>query len=185
MSSDKVLCLVLLATAPAAGCAHNPAPPPWRVSVAEAASRPHGAWIEVTLGAGRQRTMVAGELLAIDTENIHVLTMGGAVKAPRRDATKVALGVHRNHRSDAAIWAGLGALSTLSHGYYMVLTAPLLWGGGGGAAAASESHVGVEKSLRNARKYSRFPQGLPEGLDLAALPALPGIGPPLKGNRGK
>ena len=177
MPRSRALPLAVLAFVPALGCAHNPAPPAWRVSVAEAASRPRGAWIELTLRGGVPPT-VAGELLAIDAKGIHVLTQGGAVTALPGDVTKAAIGVHRNQRSDATMWTVLGTLSTLSHGGFLVLTAPLLWGVGGGAATASESHSGVEESLRDARKYARFPQGLPEGLDLAAMPPLAGIGPP-------
>lgn len=184
MSTGRALWLGVLSIVPTLGCAHNPAPPAWRVSVVEAASRPHGAWIELMLRGEPPRTKVAGELLAIEKESIHVLTQGGAVTALRGDVTKVAMGVHENQRGDATLWAWLGALSTASHGYYLALTAPLLWAVGGGFAVANESHNGVEDSLRNARKYSRFPQGLPEGLDLAAMPPLAGIGPPVS-DRGR
>ena len=84
----------------------------------------------------------------------------------------------------SAVWMGIGALSTISHGLLLIVTFPV-WLVGGTVALVAGSHQGVttlsdrpergaslkEVATRQAellRSYSRWPQGLPPGRE--ALP---------------
>lgn len=67
----------------------------------------------------------------------------------------------------------LGAFSTVSHGFFLIVTAPLLWILGGSLAVASRSRDPIIDypiySLLNFSKFARFPQGLPKNLNRNAL----------------
>lgn len=70
------------------------------------------------------------------------------------------------------LWAFLGFLSTASHGYYAAASAPI-WLFTGIYNASAESTSGVTDSdfvvWDEIRKYARFPQGIPQGVDLRRL----------------
>ncbi|MFO0645221.1 MAG: hypothetical protein U0326_03210 [Polyangiales bacterium] len=58
-------------------------------------------------------------------------------------------------------WTLIGAVSTLSHGFYALITAPV-WAIVGSIATTTgwNPRLGLE-SCRSARPYARFPQGMP------------------------
>jgi hypothetical protein len=69
-------------------------------------------------------------------------------------------------------WAVLGALSTISNGGFLILTAPM-WIIGGPLAVGSESRAPERKNPPltwvELAPFARFPQGMPEGIALTAL----------------
>ena len=158
--------VALLATI-LAGCATNPAPQSWQPAPKEAQRSVRGGWIALERkkpAMGR----VEGELIAVDDDALHVLTAEGLRAVPRAEVRKAKLVGYGDESVALGAWMGLGTVSTLSHGYYLIFTAPLLWLLGGGAATSDESRAGFIKDAEF-RAYARFPQGLPPGLDLATL----------------
>lgn len=121
----------------------------------------------VTVDA-RART-VSGELLAVDPTSVWVLEdvdgeHARPVAVPRRDIRRVGV-VARDAGGEATnTWAIVGMLSTLSHGVFLIFSAPV-WAGAGIATGLDEglsNDLQVERSSLDALpQYSRFPQGMP------------------------
>ncbi|HEY2944210.1 MAG TPA: hypothetical protein VGN09_17375 [Vicinamibacteria bacterium] len=123
---------------------------------------------------------VEGELIAVSDDRVYVLTDSGLVDVPHESVAKAILAAYATGEGQLAGWGALGTLSTLSHGIYLVITAPI-WIIAGIMAAAGESRAGLvrypEKPLTSFRLYARFPQGLPAGLEASALGRLEGKPP--------
>jgi len=156
----------LLATT-LAGCATNPAPREWRPKPQEAERSVRGGWIALD-GKKPGGRCAEGELIAVDDDSFHVLTAEGLRTVSRAEVRKARVAGYGDEGAAAGSWMTIGALSTLSHGYYLVLTLPLLWLGGGGGATWDESRAGFVPESEF-RAYARFPQGLPPDLDPTTL----------------
>ena len=157
----------LLATT-LAGCATNPAPREWRPKPREAQRSVRGGWIALDCKKPGAARCAEGELIAADDDALHVLTAEGLRTVSRAEVRKARLVGYGSEGAAVGSWMAVGALSTLSHGYYLVLTAPLLWFLGGAVATSDESRAGFVPASEF-RAYARFPQGLPPGLDLTTL----------------
>jgi len=161
----------------AGGCASNPAPQGWLPKAVVAQRTTRGGWIVVERKKDAPGGRVAGELIAVEEDRIYVLDDSGLQTVERGSIEKMNLAGYATDGAALGGWAALGTLSTLSHGKFLVLTAPLLWLAGGIASAADESRGGFAKP-GDFQKYARFPQGLPPGLDADALgPLMPRANP--------
>ena len=155
-----------------AGCAANPAPAGWLPRVAGVPQDFRGAWIVVD----RQDSAgsAAGELISVRDDGVSILTRQGLVDVPSRTIRRATVAIHAPDSPPVA-WSALGAVSTISHGYYLLFTLPI-WIGVGTATAAAESKapllVHPPAKLASFRRYARFPQGMPPGMDPAALGSL-------------
>jgi hypothetical protein len=175
---DRRVLVALAAVACISSCAGNPVPQQWRPEAAAAQRTPHGGWIvierEVPAGAASKgRPIVQGELIAVDESALHVLTSDGLQSVPRAAAHRITLTAYRAPAGALVAWAVAGGVSTLSHGGYLLLTAPM-WAVAGLVAYSMEKGAGVIHDPAAARRFARFPQGLPPGLDAASLGALSG-----------
>ena len=172
--------LVLMATSVLAlpGCAGNPVPRELPVSAAEAQRAVRGGWVTVeakqTSGGHRRMLVAEGELIAVDESTIHVLTANGLQSVRVEPGLRVRVVRYRSSSRSLAWWAVAGGLSTLSHGWYLVMTAPM-WAVGGVIAATVEGRAAIAHDVAGARSFARFPQGLPPGLDPRALGTLPDV----------
>lgn len=175
MRVSSVLLLILASLLP--GCANNPVPKAWRPTVAQAQQTTRGGWILVEpFVSGVPSTSassVEGELIAIDDTAYHVLTAGGLRSVPRSSTHRITVVAYGTSPASIAIWASVGGLSTLSHGMFLVFTAPM-WAVTGIVAAVGESGAGLVHDADRARAFARLPQGLPPGFDPAALGPLVG-----------
>jgi hypothetical protein len=176
-ASNACRVLALVIASHLLGCAHNPAPKTWRPSAVQAQHITRGSWILVEPGASAgystDASPVEGELIAIDDSAYHVLTAGGLRLVSRSSTDRITLFAFGTSPGAIAAWASAGGLSTLSHGGFLILTAPM-WAVAGVVAAAKESGAGVLHDAARARAFARFPQGLPPGFDPAALGPLVG-----------
>jgi hypothetical protein len=142
-----------------AACLNNPDP-----RAPEVGSIPiskFGAWIVVTERDGR---VTSGELLAIDHGMIHV-------KPGARDTASIPLHQVRTaelykYESDwgFGVWGALGTLSTISHGFLLIISAPV-WIIAASVTAGVESyHVRLklpDDDVNELAKWARYPQGMP------------------------
>lgn len=110
-----------------------------------------------------------GELLAVDRGLIWLYQpVGDRLSVAVGDVKAVTITYAGNEDAVAyGAWTGLGALSTLSHGWAALVTAPT-WLVVGGAvttfAAFGDAKVVLAPTDTEAlRQYARFPQGLPVG----------------------
>jgi hypothetical protein len=139
----------------------------------------HGGWIRVERlvasgpepGDGFQ---TEGELIAVDQTAFHVLTRSGFESVPRASVRRITLTGYGNRARALALWSVIGGASTLSHGFYLLFTAPT-WAIGGTIASLKEKHASIWHDEDVAFRFARFPQGLPPGFDPNTLGALPGM----------
>lgn len=170
---DPRFVLIVAAVLWLPGCAGNPVPREWRQPATVAQRSPRGGWIHIdTLKASDGRSQasppVEGELIAID-QSIHVLTAAGLQSVPMASVRRVTLVGYGTRAGALAGWAVGGGISTLSHGAFLIFTAPM-WAITGVVAARAEAGAGVLHEV--ARSFARFPQGLPSGVDPESLGTL-------------
>ena len=143
-------------------CAARSAPEGWLPPAKDLPRWTRGAWIEVKPAGGAQRR-VAGELIAVGADELHVLTTDGVRTVASSGVAAATLILYQAEDS-----GGFGLAISLTHGRYLPLTLiPWLAIGSGELAAPRLRHP--PGTLESFRPYARFPQGLPEGLAPAEL----------------
>ena len=155
-----------------AGCASNSAPSGFLPSPEEAQASAYGAWIELQLQDPSRERATEGELLAVTADTVWVLSRSGAVALPTSAVAQCKLTAWQSGAGAIAVWTGVGVLSTISNGLFLVFTAPL-WMITGTVAGSSESHVPQRKvppfGWAELAAFARFPQGIPPKLALNTL----------------
>jgi hypothetical protein len=181
------------------GCASSSAPPGFLLSAEQELADAWGGWVEIHLT--NSRDVLEGELIAVSEDSLYVLDAACPTAACRLTAiahVDVRDGKVRGYdprSGDYSLWTFLGVLSTGSHGYGMVLSAPLwILVGTMSAAAVSRSpdvYLDEPDASRARRfeplppedelphrdrvaRYARFPQGLPHELRDTAFSSHPG-----------
>ena len=107
---------------------------------------------------------VSGELLAVDDTTVSVLTKTGTRWIAKNNVSKVSVKLYASHAWELVGWTALGVVSTLSHGYFLIFTAPawLLIGLPTAAASGASNHLHVDQShAAYLWQFARFPAGLP------------------------
>jgi hypothetical protein len=166
MRTRELVMLVALLGA----CIDNP--DPRHPSLERTERQGYGAFITITTLAGQE---VSGELISVERSVIRVLRFGAGTGALTWVAsTDVKAATVYQYESEGGFggWALLGVLSTISHGFFLIISAPV-WIISGAVAGGTESrHVVMEypeHAWGEIVKWARFPQGLPPGLDEEAL----------------
>lgn len=155
------------------GCAHNTAPSGFLPAPVTSQQESYGGWVEVEVrDTGDTRHGVEGELIAVDAKRLWVLGASGVAVV---EIATVSAGRVTGYRADPGELAGytlLGTLTTIANGVLLVATAPL-WVITGTGAAVIHSKDPVRTLAPGGwtalAPWSRFPQGLPPGLDLGRL----------------
>ena len=157
-----------------AGCARNSAPEGWLPKPAEAQAGAYGGWIELTYGEPKEKRSMDGELIAVSADSVWLLGQDQALVIPTTAVKMGKLTAYAAQTGALTAWAVLGTLSTISNGVVLILTAPM-WIIVGPLAVASESRAPQRKSSPLAwgelAPFARFPQGMPEGVELNTLKA--------------
>jgi hypothetical protein len=178
-----VLAAALLVSAGATGCLHNPDPKPRSMSAVHTDA--HGGFVVVRV-AGQVDHQ--GELIAIGLEGVWVLAGDQLIVTPHERVSDLDVYAYDVTVGGVAGWGLLGTLSTISHGFFLVFSAPV-WIVTTIAASASHSGSAHKGYVNNGRgdwseltKWARFPQGMPPGLttaeQLLGRPVLAPPGPP-------
>ena len=145
----------------------------------EAARHAHGGWTEVE-GSGVRR--VTGELIAVSADSLWVLAEGQLSAGPPEaygllgmswsEVRKCTIVAYNSGASTVTGVTALGTLSTASHGFILIFSAPLWILTGSIASHQQRGSVIWEypgDDLVRLRAFSRFPQGIPPGLDRSIL----------------
>jgi hypothetical protein len=115
---------------------------------------------------------VQGELIALSPDRVFVLTDVGLLELPKTTISQAKLTAYDSGAVALGVWTFLGTLSTISHGVFLIISAPV-WVIGGSAITAVQSHKPVISYPKNSweafQRYARFPQGLPQGLERSSL----------------
>ncbi len=112
----------------------------------------------------RKHGGAAGELIAVSTDSVWVLTNDQGLVIPTASVREGKLTGYaaRSLRG----WTLVGTLSSISNGAFLVFTMPA-WLIGGSVANRSESRAAERKSpplqWAELAPFARFPQGLPAG----------------------
>lgn len=154
-------------------CAKNTAPKRWLDRPVETkVSDAFGGWIEIWDQAKSKKQFARGELIAIGKDSLFLFTGDLFEVIPFSKISKAQITGYDSQHSSIGGWTFLGTVSTLLHGFVLVLSAPI-WIISGSSMTASQSKKPVlkfpDKPLSEFSKYARFPQGLPEGLDRSKL----------------
>lgn len=109
-------------------------------------------------------TVIVGELLACDGDALYLRVHTDRtrwVQLDRREWLTLEVDGSQNYLA-AGLWTGGGVLSTLSHGVFLILSAPV-WGVAGGiaTAAAGPRSEALWACSMEVRSHARWPQGLP------------------------
>ncbi len=150
----------------AAGCVDNP--DPRHPTIQKMEREGFGAFIVITTEGGQE---VSGELISVESNVIRVLRFGpvrGALTWVATTDVKAAQLFRYESEGGIGPWALLGTLSTLTHGFFLFLSAPVWILTGSLAAGAETRHVVMEfpeSSWSEISDWARFPQGMPPGLD--------------------
>jgi hypothetical protein len=157
-----------------AACASNTAPRGWLPKPQEAQATAYGGWIELTYHKGQERQGTDGELIAVTAESVWVLNENQGFVIPTASVKKGKLTAYAAEKGRMATWTGLGTVATLSNGAVLILTAPM-WIIGGSLATGAESRAPERQnpplSWMALAPFARFPQGMPDGIELTALKA--------------
>jgi hypothetical protein len=150
---------------------------------AEAQADAYGGWIELRFDTLTDR-QADGELIAVSADSVWVLGQDQARVIPTSAVSAGKLTAYAAQKGALTAWAVVGTLSTISNGWFLVFTAPM-WLIGGPLAVGSESHAPERKSpplmWEELAPFARFPQGMPEGMDLSTLRAKPSVSRGAKG----
>jgi hypothetical protein len=161
------LTLAVLAT----GCVRHTAPPDFLADPAEAQRTAFGGWADVSFRGAGGVEHASGELIAATSDSLWILSPPGHV-IPVADIVDGELVGYDARAEQVGGAVALGVVSTISNGAFLIFTAPM-WLIGGSVAARSQGQVAIDE-LPAARwealaAFARFPQGMPEGIELADL----------------
>ncbi len=152
------------------GCVENP--DPRHPSIERTERQGFGAFITITTLAGQE---VSGELISVERSVVRVLRFGAGTGALTWVATtdvKAATVYTYEPEGAYAAWTIFGVLSTVTHGFFLIISAPVWILTGSIAGSVESRHVILsypEHGWGEIVIWSRFPQGLPPGLDEEAL----------------
>ena len=109
-----------------------------------------------------EKLSVSGELLAIDEKHLYMWD-GETSSFLLTHIDRVKIFFREAHSGGHGAWTGLGALSTLTHGFFLIVTLPLWLMAGIPASldASTADVVAHPDSFDELYRFARFPQGLP------------------------
>ncbi len=144
---------------------------PWDDANSPVQTRSHGTQALRRRWSGE--CAVEGELLAIDEQTLWLfaeppeadeLTQPLLVSIPLKRVTAVEIEVHDSVSGTLGVITAVGTASTMSHGFFLILSAPtwLAFGIPSSLVDNSTGEIDVEPGQRAyLYQFARFPQGLP------------------------
>ena len=153
--------VVLLLSLFSPGCATTNAQNHWLSDPDDVPTNVWGGWISIQCGS----EPFAGELIAICNDSAFVADKSlHAIPLPNIITARLVI---FDASGAMGVGVAIGTLSTISNGYYLILTAPM-WLICGTIAASSRSYDPIldypKASFQEFVPFARFPQGLPVGL---------------------
>ncbi|NWG27091.1 MAG: hypothetical protein HXY48_01010 [Ignavibacteriaceae bacterium] len=160
------------------GCVASYAPDNWLPDTQDVPQNVYGGWITVitepgSLNQDEQWMQYSGEFISYDESKIYLL-YDSLYQIPKSKISISTLELDQKNATTYGLWVFLGTISTLSHGYYASITAPLwlLFGipsaVGESARDRYESEYPDDAYWESIKKFSRFPQGVSD-IDLSSI----------------
>ena len=145
-------------------CATTSAPAGWLPDKTKSEKDAFGGWATLET---KHREIVRGELIAVNDSGIYVLPDNDLLFVEIDSVQTIKIGKYEDGNTIAG-WAAFGTFSTLSHGFVLLISAPV-WILSGTLISADYASQKVmfypDSSLESLRVYSRFPQGLSESIN--------------------
>lgn len=109
-----------------AGCAvPSPAPRPWQRTPENLHTSRYGAWTNVELRNGHR---ISGELLAVGDSAVYLGASPRLHQLPVRCVASLSIADQEAINSPVALVGGVGSASTITHGFFLTLSAPIwIW----------------------------------------------------------
>jgi hypothetical protein len=149
-----------------AACSTLPAPRDYVPEADGAGADPRGSWANVRLKEGKKHVTVSGELLAVRADSLFLGVGRDLIPLSTRTIDRVQVAYFNPHEEGIYGLGALGAVSTISTGWFAGLGFPiwLIIGAASGASRVDEAVVTYPRQVENfamLRPYARFPQGMP------------------------
>lgn len=178
ISVAAALVVVVLAE----GCVSPKCNSEWLATVEQTQSSAYGGWLQVVHKFDRTKIYGYGELIAVHSDSLFWMEDNHLRSLARTDIRKAQVFTYRSQHGALAAWTVLGTLSTASHGFILIISAPawILFGSITTGAVSHEPIVGYnapdryEPSMSDwlrMSKYARYPQGIPADLDRSLIKA--------------
>jgi len=130
-----------------------------------------GGWISVTMKSSQKSFQ--GELIAINADSIYVMNNGKVQLEQISDVNSARIVLFKTSSEEYALWTFLGSLGTISNGAFLVFTFPLTLITGIATTSSESNRINYldypQNNWEELMKYARFPQGLPQGLNVGDL----------------
>lgn len=162
-------------------CASVKAPNNWLPEPEKISEDVYGAWITLKLEdtPDGEYNFVGGEFLIYENDRLYILNQDVLSIINIKDIKEAVIDLYQRETNTLALWTVGGILSTASHGFILLLSAPI-WLVGGIINSAIASHSGrFAQELPDdfwfeaMKKFSRFPGGRPKDVDLNTLKPKP------------
>ena len=177
-----VICIISLD-----GCNNDMVPASYRFRLKEIKNAITGCWIEVNMHTKTipvPETRLSGELIAIQSDTIYILTTLQLCSIPSEKVEDAILYVYKNQAgvySAATILLfipNIIAAIAKNEPYFLLLDAPWVFYGTfiSFKEGFSDSNLLIypqKNKVSDFIKFARFPQGIPQGLDKSKLHLLP------------
>ena len=141
------------------------------------AKEAYGGWMVAMQNQSGTLTPVQGELITIHDDTVYILSQSQLNAIPVSAVSHAKLELHYQNALGYTLWSVAGGLSTLSHGFGLIYTAPmwLISGLSVSSSAARQPNIihFPQTGLDEFKKFSRFPQGRPADVDLRKLEPKP------------
>jgi len=180
-----VLAGVLLMTI-LSDCSVMKVPQPYLPTARQAGRSVTGSWMILKVTDEMNRNLIfdlSGELIAITTDTVYVLTEAGLQSLRSRSIASARIYLYARPSQSKYGWLaltpGIGGLFTEFPGGFFIVNAPLFIYSTFLAVIEAGSNSVIrypgDADLKSLYIYSRFPQGLPHGIDRAGLRLKPAV----------
>jgi hypothetical protein len=175
-STTVALLVIVFCALTLSSCATNHAPSGWLPDRKTISQEKYGGWLYLKWrGRLGEEEITQGEFIGIYDTTCFIFDHTILIRVPIDHISLASLKIHEDDRGSLAVWTLLGTLSTISNGFYLLITAPL-WIIAGTIITSTESNSGLFTEeypdigwWRTVTRYSRFPQGIPKEVDLSKL----------------
>lgn len=128
-----------------------------------------GAWMILTKG-GKQ---IAGEFIASSNDSIYILPDNGLQAHAIAGLDTIRIVMYKTDAGAYAVWTSIASVATVLNGLFAVITLPATLVTGITTSVVEGNRINYldkgKADWSEMRKYARFPQGLPPGLDRKSL----------------
>jgi hypothetical protein len=165
------------------GCKTSSIPAGYRYNPRALKREITGSWTEVKLNRKEittVETMLSGELIAIQSDTVFILTSAGLESVHTSNISQAVLYMYMNQSGKYAAATGLlyipNIVAAIAYGEpgFLALGVPWLLTGTIMTIVEGSNHSNIlnypyPSQLQDLNKFARFPQGMPPGIDKARL----------------